>query len=62
MNEYRVYLLGGDNKIAGASWVIAKNVAAAIASVREQFNCPCEIWHGTERLAAVGTEALQPLS
>ena len=53
MNEYRVYLLGGDNKIAGASWVSAKNVMAAIAIVREQFSCACEIWDGSERLAAV---------
>ncbi len=61
MNEYRVYLLGGDNKIAGASWITAKNVVAAIAAVREQFSCPCEIWQGAERLAAMSGEGLETL-
>lgn len=61
MKDYRVYLLDGDNKIAGASWVTAKNVVAAIATVREQFNCPCEIWHGAKRLAAMSGEGLETL-
>ena len=54
MTEYRVYLLGRDNKIAGASWIVAEDLEGAIATVREEFDCRCEIWAGTIRLAVVG--------
>lgn len=56
MTEFRVYLLGRDNKIAGAAWVVAKNLSAAIAVVRKEFDCVCEIWDGPYRLAVVPHE------
>ena len=59
MTEFRVYLLGRDNKIVSARWVVAKHLDAAIAVVREEFDCTCEIWNGANRLAVV--EPVLPL-
>ncbi|WP_206215843.1 hypothetical protein, partial [Pseudomonas viridiflava] len=59
MHEYRVYLLGGDNKIVWASWIVAKHVEAAIAVVREEFDGVCEIWDGSRRLAVVRPEKVR---
>jgi hypothetical protein len=59
MREFRVYLLDRNNKIAGACWVEAADVQSAVVSVRDQFSCPCEIWDGSKRLAAVTPEQLK---
>lgn len=59
MHEYRVYLLGGDNKIVWATWIVAKHLQAAVAVVREEFDGTCEIWDGPERLAVVHPQKVQ---
>ena len=53
MNEYRVYLLGRDNKITGAFSIEAPSVQSAIATARQGSDAALEIWEGPKRLATV---------
>jgi hypothetical protein len=54
MHEYRVYLLNDEDKIAGALWVEADSLDAAIVNaIDETSGARCEIWEGTRLLTKI---------